>query len=98
MSETTLYAILFSSTFPALWLLAWWLDRVLPNPSERTTNTRTSKAQVKKLADPTTTIKGARLGAVNQEKAPRDAGPSIAANAFCESQPLRIITIMDSRI
>jgi hypothetical protein len=44
MSETTLYAILFFGTFPALWLLAWWLDRVLPNPSERV-NTCASNAK-----------------------------------------------------
>jgi hypothetical protein len=45
MSETTLYAILFFGTFPALWLLAWWLDRVLPNPSESNTTARSSKAK-----------------------------------------------------
>jgi hypothetical protein len=26
MFETTFYAILSFGTFPALWLLAWWLD------------------------------------------------------------------------
>ena len=34
MSETTIYAILFIGTFPAIWLLAWWLDRVWPTTSE----------------------------------------------------------------
>ena len=31
MSETMIYAMLFAATFPALWLLAWWLDRVWPS-------------------------------------------------------------------
>ncbi len=34
MSESTVYAILLIGTFPALWLFAWWLDRVWPSHSE----------------------------------------------------------------
>jgi hypothetical protein len=48
MSETTLYAILFFGTFPALWPLARWLDRVWPNPSEPNTTARASKAKGEK--------------------------------------------------
>jgi hypothetical protein len=35
MSQTTLGAILFFGIFPALVLLAWWLDRVWPSNWER---------------------------------------------------------------
>jgi hypothetical protein len=34
MSEITLYAILFFAFFPALCLLAWWLDHIWPSTSE----------------------------------------------------------------
>jgi len=51
MSETTLYAILFFGTFPALWLLAWWLDRVWPNPSGPNTTALASKSKGEKSGD-----------------------------------------------
>jgi len=34
MFETILHAIIFFGFFPALWLFAWWLDRVWPSTSE----------------------------------------------------------------
>jgi hypothetical protein len=34
---TTLYAILFIAMFPALWLLAAYLDRVWPNKPDQPT-------------------------------------------------------------
>jgi hypothetical protein len=45
MSATTLNAILFFGTFPALWLLAWCLERFCPDSSERDRKARASKEE-----------------------------------------------------
>ena len=50
-TATIIYAILFIACFPAIWLFAWWLDRVWPTTTELLARRGRGLKQVEDIPD-----------------------------------------------